>query len=167
LPCPSQSSVEILRGLEDFSIDVGLTYLDNEPIEGMRSEAIYMERYCLPVRADHEIAGKAFVTWAEAAKQPLCLLTPNNPFRSKPAGDCDDPGHLQGLALVSAFSWRADASVRHVLFAGFRMARSIGTMPGAAVSSPRSSSISASSPSLGTSAARGSSPPTARTSVCC
>jgi hypothetical protein len=47
LPCPSQSSVEILRGLEDFSIDVGLTYLDNEPIEGMRSEAIYMERYCL------------------------------------------------------------------------------------------------------------------------
>jgi DNA-binding transcriptional LysR family regulator len=73
----SQSSVDILRGLEDFSIDVGLTYLDNEPIEGMRSEAIYMERYCLLVRADHEFAGKASVTWAEAAKLPLCLLTPN------------------------------------------------------------------------------------------
>jgi DNA-binding transcriptional LysR family regulator len=73
----SQSSVDILRGLEDFSIDVGLTYLDNEPIEGMRSEAIYMERYCLLVRADHELAGKASVTWAEASKLPLCLLTPN------------------------------------------------------------------------------------------
>jgi DNA-binding transcriptional LysR family regulator len=73
----SQSSIEILRSLEEFSIDVGLSYLDNEPIEGMRSEAIYMERYCLLVRADHELAGERSVTWAEAARQPLCLLTPN------------------------------------------------------------------------------------------
>lgn len=73
----SQSSVEILRNLEDFAIDVGLTYLDNEPIEGMRAEAIYTERYCLLVRADHELAGKSSVTWAEAARQPLCLMTPN------------------------------------------------------------------------------------------
>jgi DNA-binding transcriptional LysR family regulator len=73
----SQSSVEILRNLEDFSIDVGLSYLDNEPIEGMRAEAIYMEKYCLLVRADHELAGKKSVTWAEAAQLPLCLLTPN------------------------------------------------------------------------------------------
>src|SRR5262249_32189898 len=57
--------------------DVGLSYLDNEPIEGMRAEAIYMERYCLLVRADHDLAGKKSATWAEAARQPLCLLTPN------------------------------------------------------------------------------------------
>jgi DNA-binding transcriptional LysR family regulator len=43
----------------------------------MRSEAIYMERYCLLLRADNALAGKASVTWAEAATQPLCLLTPN------------------------------------------------------------------------------------------
>jgi len=73
----SQSSIEILRQLEDFSIDVGLTYLDNEPIEGMRSEAIYRERYCLLVRTDHELAKAPSVTWSEAAKQPICLLTPD------------------------------------------------------------------------------------------
>jgi DNA-binding transcriptional LysR family regulator len=73
----SQSSIEILRNLEDFSIDVGLTYLDNEPIEGMRSEAIYMERYCLLVRADHPLAKVSSVTWADAAKEPMCLLTPD------------------------------------------------------------------------------------------
>jgi DNA-binding transcriptional LysR family regulator len=73
----SQSSIDILRHLEDFSIDVGLTYLDNEPIEGMRSEPIYMERYCLLVRADHALVHGASVTWAEAARQPLCLLTPD------------------------------------------------------------------------------------------
>ena len=73
----SQSSIEILRNLEDFSIDVGLTYLDNEPIEGMRSEAIYMERYCPLVRADHPLALASSVSWADAAKEPLCLLTPD------------------------------------------------------------------------------------------
>lgn len=72
----SYSSIDILRHLEDFTIDVGLTYLDNEPIEGMRSEAIYMERYCLLVRADHELVNEPCVSWADAAKQPLCLLTP-------------------------------------------------------------------------------------------
>src|SRR5262245_47861859 len=51
----SHSSIDILRHLEDFTIDVGLTYLDNEPIEGMRAEPIYQERYCLLVRADHEL----------------------------------------------------------------------------------------------------------------
>jgi DNA-binding transcriptional LysR family regulator len=73
----SQSSIEILRHLEEFSIDVGLTYLDNEPIEGMRAEAVYMERYCLLVRADHDLAGAPGVAWADAARQPLCLLTPD------------------------------------------------------------------------------------------
>jgi|SRR5688572_27147814 DNA-binding transcriptional LysR family regulator len=73
----SQSSIEILRNLEDFSIDVGLTYLDNEPIEGMRAESIYLERYCLLVRTDHELVNRTSVTWADAAAQPLCLLTPD------------------------------------------------------------------------------------------
>jgi DNA-binding transcriptional LysR family regulator len=73
----SQSSIEILRNLEDFSIDIGLTYLDNEPIEGMRAEAGYLERYCLLVRIDHPLAEEPSVTWAEAARQPLCLLTPD------------------------------------------------------------------------------------------
>jgi DNA-binding transcriptional LysR family regulator len=73
----SSSSIDILRQLEEFTIDVGFSYLDNEPVEGMRGEPIYMERYCLLVRADHELAGAPSVSWTEAAKQPLCLLTPD------------------------------------------------------------------------------------------
>jgi DNA-binding transcriptional LysR family regulator len=73
----SHSSIDILRHLEEFTIDVGVTYLDNEPVEGMRAEPIYMERYCLLVRTDHELAGASVVTWGDAAKQPLCLLTPD------------------------------------------------------------------------------------------
>jgi len=77
----SHSSIEILRDLEEFSIDVGLTYLDNEPIEGMRSESIYTERYCLLVRADHPLADAGSVSWADAGREPLCLLTPDNQNR--------------------------------------------------------------------------------------
>lgn len=77
----SQSSIEILKQLEDFSIDIGLTYLDNEPIEGMRAETIYMERYCLLLRAGHPLAAVDGVTWADAAREPLCLLTPDNQNR--------------------------------------------------------------------------------------
>jgi DNA-binding transcriptional LysR family regulator len=77
----SQSSIDILRQLEDFAIDVGLTYLDNEPIEGMRAETIYMERYCLLLHAEHPLAGVPSVTWADASKEPLCLLTPDNQNR--------------------------------------------------------------------------------------
>ena len=73
----SHSSIDILRQLEEFTIDVGFTYLDNEPVEGMRAEPIYMERYCLLVRADHHLAGAPCVSWADAAKEPLCLLTPD------------------------------------------------------------------------------------------
>ncbi|WP_075217738.1 LysR family transcriptional regulator [Mongoliimonas terrestris] len=73
----SQTSVEILRSLDDFSADVGLTYLDNEPISGLVSRPVYRERYCLFVRADDPLAKLKTVTWAEAAKHTLALLTPN------------------------------------------------------------------------------------------
>ncbi|HEY7669282.1 MAG TPA: LysR family transcriptional regulator [Hyphomicrobium sp.] len=73
----SQSSEEILRGLADFSLDVGITYLDNEPIDGMLASPLYIERYCLFVPETHPLADRASVTWQEASEEPLCLLTPN------------------------------------------------------------------------------------------
>lgn len=73
----SMSSEEILRALDDFSIDVGITYLDNEPIEGLVAAPLYKERYCLFVTEGHPLAAHADVTWEEAAKERLCLLTSN------------------------------------------------------------------------------------------
>lgn len=73
----SMSSEEILRALADYAIDVGITYLDNEPIEGMLAWPLYTERYCLFVPDDHPFAARASVTWREAATLPLGLLTTN------------------------------------------------------------------------------------------
>jgi len=73
----SQSSEEILRALHDFSIEAGVTYLDNEPIEGMLEAPLYREKYCLFIPENHGLAKRESVTWREAADEPLCLLTPN------------------------------------------------------------------------------------------
>jgi DNA-binding transcriptional LysR family regulator len=73
----SHSSEEIIRALHDFSIEAGITYLDNEPVEGLLQAVLYRERYCLFVGEAHELAKAKTVTWFEAAQLPLCLLTPN------------------------------------------------------------------------------------------
>ena len=73
----SHSSEDIIRALNDFSIDAGITYLDNEPLEGLMQAELYRENYCLFVDQANELAKRETVTWFEAAQQPLCLLTPN------------------------------------------------------------------------------------------
>jgi DNA-binding transcriptional LysR family regulator len=73
----SQSSEAIRRALEEFTIDLGLTYLDNEPVEPALTRPLYRERYRLFVRRDHPLAGRDAVGWAEAADHPLGLLTPD------------------------------------------------------------------------------------------
>lgn len=73
----SHSTEEILRGLNDFSLDAGVAYLDNEPIEGLIAAPLYRERYCLFLSESHPLAARESVSWAEAAQEPLGLLTPN------------------------------------------------------------------------------------------
>ena len=73
----SHSSEDIIRSLNDFTIDAGITYLDNEPVLGLHQAELFRENYCLFVSAQNELATRASVTWGEAALQKLCLLTPN------------------------------------------------------------------------------------------
>lgn len=73
----SMTAAQIHRGLEDFSIDAGITYLDHELPASLRAEPLYDERYVLfaPVGLAPRQSGA--VSWAEAAALPLCLLTRN------------------------------------------------------------------------------------------
>ena len=73
----SLNSIDIQRGLDDFSLDAGVTYLDNEPLTHVRTIPLYRERFFLFTPADGPLAGRKKVSWAEAASQPLCLLTPD------------------------------------------------------------------------------------------
>jgi DNA-binding transcriptional LysR family regulator len=71
----SLNSMQIERGLDDFELDVGLTYLDWEPLVGVRAMPLYRERYVLLTQADGQFAGAKKVRWVDAAAAPLCLLT--------------------------------------------------------------------------------------------
>jgi DNA-binding transcriptional LysR family regulator len=72
----SMSSREILHGLADFELDVGMTYVDGEPLGSVRTVPLYRERYLLLTPADGEFADRASVGWAELAKTPLAMLSP-------------------------------------------------------------------------------------------
>ena len=73
----SQTSIEIQQGLDAFSLDVGITYLDNEPLQRVRSVPLYKERYVLIAHESSGFAGLPSISWAKAATLPLCLLTPS------------------------------------------------------------------------------------------
>jgi DNA-binding transcriptional LysR family regulator len=73
----SLSSMEIQRGLDDFTIDVGITYLDNDPLSRVRTVPLYRERYVLITHETSGFAGLQSISWAKASTVPLCLLTPS------------------------------------------------------------------------------------------
>lgn len=70
----SLTSREIERGLLDYEIDAGLTYLNNEPPAQVRSVQLYAERYMFATRADSPLGGCDRISWKDAAAAPLCLL---------------------------------------------------------------------------------------------
>jgi DNA-binding transcriptional LysR family regulator len=73
----SQTSLEIERGLEAGELEGGLTYTENEPLRYVRTFPLYRERYMLLTPARGPFDQLQEVSWREAAKLPLCLLTRN------------------------------------------------------------------------------------------
>ncbi len=73
----SRTSIEILSMLENLEIDAGLTYIDNEPLGRVRAVPLYLEQYRLLTSETSPLGDRDSVTWAEVAKIPLCLLTPD------------------------------------------------------------------------------------------
>lgn len=73
----SMSSIEIQQALDNFELDVGITYLDNEPILRVVATPLYRERYCLLFPDDGRFRNRRAVTWKEAAELDLCLLSPD------------------------------------------------------------------------------------------
>ena len=71
----SLASREIERQLLEFELDAGITYLDNEPLHGVRGVPVAQERYVLYAHRDSPEAARTSMTWREAADLPLCLLT--------------------------------------------------------------------------------------------
>lgn len=77
----SLTSIEIQRRIDGFTLDAALTYLDNEPLQRIRSMPLYRERYFLIAPKDLIAPNPAGIAWKEAAKLPLALLGPDMQYR--------------------------------------------------------------------------------------
>lgn len=73
----SQTSSDIARGLENFELEAGVTYLDSEPLQHVRTKPIYREEFVFLTPAGSPYADLPSISWAQAALAPLCLLTPD------------------------------------------------------------------------------------------
>ncbi len=72
----SRTSIAIQAGLDDYSLEAGVSYLTNEPLRGVRTVPLFTERYCLV--GSPELLARApgtGISWAAAAALPLCLLS--------------------------------------------------------------------------------------------
>ncbi len=70
----SLSSAEVQRGLDEFSLDAGITYLDDEPLARVRRYQLYTERYMFVAGARGDLREKQYISWKEASTFPLCLF---------------------------------------------------------------------------------------------
>ncbi|MBB6147424.1 DNA-binding transcriptional LysR family regulator [Silvibacterium bohemicum] len=71
----SLTSIEIQRGIDELTLDIGVTYLDNEPLARVRRLQLYPEHYVFLTRKSPGVEERKTIPWAEAANYPLCLLT--------------------------------------------------------------------------------------------
>lgn len=70
----SLTSDEIAAELSSFRIDVGITYLDNEPVGAVKATPVYTERY---VYLTAEPVPGPSVRWGDLDGKRLCLLSPD------------------------------------------------------------------------------------------
>lgn len=68
---------EIIRQLERYELDVGITYLEDQKLDRFRVLPLYRERYVLVARDAGSLGNIESISWQEASKLPLCLLTRN------------------------------------------------------------------------------------------
>ncbi|KRC46652.1 MULTISPECIES: LysR family transcriptional regulator [unclassified Nocardioides] len=95
----SMSSREIVQQLNDFEIDVGMTYVDGEPLGKVRVVPLYREHYVFLTPTDGPLGARDAVTWAEAAAAPLCLLTPDMQNRRIIDGHLADTGRTSNVVV--------------------------------------------------------------------
>jgi len=73
----SRTSIQVLEMLNNLEIDAGISYLDNEPLGRVNTVPLYDEEYRLLTSASGPFGDRPRVAWAELARVPLCLLTPD------------------------------------------------------------------------------------------
>lgn len=97
----SMTSDLVMQKLENLEVDVGISYVDTEPPPRFEAVALYEEQYVLLVAPESPYAKREQITWAEAGKLPLCLLTRDMQNRRLIDRHLADAGVVQTPTLES------------------------------------------------------------------
>lgn len=73
----SLSAEHIIRQIDEFELDMGLTYLQDQRLQGLKVLPLYEERYVLLARNTDAFNGRDSLQWIEIIDLPLCLLSSN------------------------------------------------------------------------------------------
>jgi DNA-binding transcriptional LysR family regulator len=65
----------VVNLLHHRDIDIGIAYIDNDPIDDVLKVPLFREEYLLLTTKSGPLGNTQRVTWAEAARLPLCALT--------------------------------------------------------------------------------------------
>ena len=106
---------ETIIGLQKYTIDVGVTYMQSELLSDLKSLHIYDEKLSLLVPDTKEYKGISSLTWKEAASLPLCLLSDSTHER-KIVDDAFDKAGEKPKSYVTSDSIMN--LIYHVMFAG-------------------------------------------------
>jgi DNA-binding transcriptional LysR family regulator len=78
---------DVLRALQQQSVDVAITYLDEDARLCGRTHHLYRESYALLTRKGALRSGTKSISWAQATQRPLCLLAPEMHHRDSLPAD--------------------------------------------------------------------------------
>ena len=106
---------ETIIGLQKYTIDVGVTYMQSDLLSDLKSLHIYDERLSLLVPDTSEYEGISSFTWKEAASLPLCLLSDSTHER-KIVDDAFTKAGQKPRAYITSDSIMN--LIYHVMFAG-------------------------------------------------
>ncbi len=105
----SMTTDAIVRGVQGFELDGGIVYTESSRLDGVHYLPIWHEHHVLVAGGDTTAAQLDCATWAQAAQQPLCLLTADMHSRKTidrvfdSLGVCAQPG-LETNSIVSLLS---------------------------------------------------------------
>lgn len=108
----SRNAEELIRQLDAFELDLGLTYLEDPSLKGFQCLPLYRERYVLLDRNYDLQQGESPLKWSDLADLPLCLLTPDMQSRRWIDAACREAGVVPKVCLETDSVFTLYAHVR-------------------------------------------------------
>ena len=75
-----RSPVDVQQAFDASSVDVAITYLDQQLRRHCRVQVLYAEQYDLLIRKRTIFSGRKSLPWEDLTKLSLCLLAPDSPI---------------------------------------------------------------------------------------